>query len=203
MDTYGELRKRGFEVIKYYKFVRGLDSTDEDLIKILKAHCFTMLYNLIESVATNAFEEVYDACGQHTFDDLRSEVKMIVLKNVQGRNARDLVGVLNSLSGDIVLASFKKDELFSGNLDARKLRDTMSEYGIDRRSDYKNDGMHVIKINRNDLGHGVKSFVECGRDYTIEDLGEYIFSTIRFLRRFLSDVERYISAREYLMPTAS
>ena len=56
----------------------------------------------------------------------------------------------------------------------------------------------TIKVNRNDLAHGIKSFIEVGRDKTADELLEIKDKTISYLRRILKNIEIYLDNQEYL-----
>jgi len=201
MNTKDELRDLANEVIKYLNYLRTTSSDknfDNELYKILKANTFLMLYNMVESTATSAFSEIYDAYGCFTFDDFIDEVKIIILKNVKLHNSIKLVEHLSKISRDLAVNTFVKRDMFSGNIDAKLIRDTMHKYKISKRGDYKNDDLVTIKNKRNDLSHGVISFAKCGGDYSLEDLRKYAASVLIFLRRFLNDVSLYIDNMVYI-----
>jgi hypothetical protein len=56
-----------------------------------------------------------------------------------------------------------------------------------------------VKNKRNNLAHGTMSFVECGRDYTIEDLKKIKNETVFFLQNILSGMKNYYDNQLYLM----
>ncbi|MFM7372399.1 MAG: MAE_28990/MAE_18760 family HEPN-like nuclease, partial [Sphaerospermopsis kisseleviana] len=56
---------------------------DSDLQKILKSHCYLLLYNLIESSIRNGIVAIHEAISLEgiTYKDLSSKIKMIWLAN--------------------------------------------------------------------------------------------------------------------------
>jgi hypothetical protein len=58
----------------------------------------------------------------------------------------------------------------------------------------------TVKSNRNDLGHGDKSFSEVGREHDVRDLMVIKEEVFKYLSDILANVERYISERQYLSP---
>jgi hypothetical protein len=57
----------------------------------------------------------------------------------------------------------------------------------------------TVKTERNNLAHGLKSFAECGRDVTYKSLVQTKNQVVVFLRQILSNVEKYISGKEYVL----
>ena len=214
--------ERAQEVSKYFFLLQNLEQgsiklymgnvdhpkvkkIDTELEKTLKATGFLLLYNLIESTIRNAIEAIFDdlANKKISFDNLREEFKKIVVQNFKNNKSSDnLLNAINNISLDIISASFDKGKLFSGNIDARKIKDTAATYGFSyettaRKTQNGND-LLKIKTNRNDLAHGFKSFKEVGKDATAEELLQIKKKVICYLREILQNIEDYISKQEYL-----
>ena len=214
-----DFKSRAKEVIRYFKFLREFDakrvafnpatpntsvmSAEEQtaLFKTLKANGFLLLYNLVESTLKNAIEAIFDEFKARgvSFDACHDKVRNVVLTNVKKRNVDDLLPSLTSISIDIVVATFRKDELFSGNVDGRRIRDVADSYGF-RRPAKKSDNLLTVKTNRNDLAHGNKSFAEVGRDYGMNELKKIQIEVVAFLKELLANVAEYLSNRTYLSP---
>jgi hypothetical protein len=61
--------------------------------------------------------------------------------------------------------------------------------------------LDIIKGRRNELGHGVYSLEEIGRNYSLLDI-RGMFTEVRvFLRDFLRSAEQYLFKKEYMGPT--
>lgn len=214
--------ERAQEVSKYFFLLQNLEqgsiklamgnlkypkvkNIDTELEKTLKATGFLLLYNLIESTIRNAIEAIFDdlANKKISFDDLREEFKKIVVQNFKSNKSSDnLLNAIHNIFLDIISASFDKGKLFSGNIDARKIKDTAATYGFSyettaRKTQNGND-LLKIKTNRNDLAHGFKSFKEVGKDATAEELLQIKKKVICYLREILQNIEDYISKQEYL-----
>lgn len=219
---FEDFDERAQEVSKYFFLLQNLEqgsiklsmgnvdhpkvkNIDTELEKTLKATGFLLLYNLIESTIRNAIEAIFDdlANKKISFDDLREEFKKIVVQNFKNNKSSDnLLNAINNISLDIISASFDKGKLFSGNIDARKIKDTAASYGFSyettaRKTQNGND-LLKIKTNRNDLAHGFKSFKEVGKDATAEELLQIKKKVICYLREILQNIEDYISKQEYL-----
>ncbi len=216
---------RAKEVSKYFLFLKNLEQgsiklnmpniqspqnyknkkIDSELEKTLKATGFLLLYNLVESSMSNAIEAIFDELKQNetSFDDVRDELKKLIVKNFKTNNSvEDLLPKIDTISQDIISASFNRDKLFSGNIDARKIKETSRSYGFSvetnaRKTDNGKD-LLIIKRNRNDLAHGFKSFEEVGKDATADELLVIQRRVICYLREILKNIETYISNEEYL-----
>ena len=171
----------------------------DGLFKTLKANGFLLLYNLVESTVKNAIEAIFDEFKSRgvSFDDCTDEVRRIVLANLKRHNVEDILPSLSSISIDVVVATFRKEELFGGNVDARRIRDVAKGYGF-RHPKGKSDELLTVKTNRNDLAHGTKSFADVGRDYDVVRLVQIKNEVVAFLDELLVNVADYISTRGYL-----
>ena len=214
-----EFETRTSEVKRYFQFLRDFDdnllnfspgaklssaSEKMELYKTLKANGFLLLYNLVESTLKNAIEAVFDEfkLKKVTFDDCRLEVRKLVLQNLKNQKIDRLIPDLVAISTDVLTATFRKEELVSGNVDAKHVRDLAKRYGFDSPK-VKSDELLTVKTNRNDLAHGMKSFAEVGRDFDINRLEVIHAEVIGFLKALLKSIASYISRRGYLAATAA
>ena len=217
-----DFNTRAQEVDDYFIFLQGLikqttklavaDSAGQDkiqslnpeLAKTLKANGFLLLYNLVESTMRNAIVAIFDEFKNQaiSFDQLKPEIKMIVIQNLKNRSPKKINLQINQISIDIITATFEREELFSGNVDARLIKEIAEKYGFSYQTDFaktKNgQNLVVIKRNRNDLAHGIKSFEDVGRDQTIEELLEIKDEVIEYLRQILENIKTYLDNQEYL-----
>jgi hypothetical protein len=181
-----------------------IQSLNPELAKTLKANGFLLLYNLVESTMRNAIEAIFDEFKNQaiSFDQLKPEIKMIVLQNLKNRSPKKIHLQINQISIDIITATFEREELFSGNVDARLIKEIAEKYGFSYQTDFaktKNgQNLVVIKRNRNDLAHGIKSFEDVGRDQTIEELLEIKEEVIEYLRQIRQNIKIYLDNQEYL-----
>ena len=60
---------------------------------------------------------------------------------------------LSTISVDVIVATFRKKELFSGNVDAKRIREVALQYGF-QNPKKKAKELLTVKANRNDLAHG-------------------------------------------------
>lgn len=177
---------------------------DSELERTLKASGFLLLYNLIESTMRNAIEAIFDEIATQgvSFDKVRPEIKKIILKNFKKCNPDKVLLSITIFSVDIISACFVKEDLFSGNIDGKLIRELASEYGFSYETDARKTGngkdLLTIKSNRNDLAHGVKSFAEVGREKSADELLKIKTKVISYLRQILVNLEVYLENKEYL-----
>ena len=217
-----DFTERSKEVSKYFIFLKSLEQgttklsmdgkgnsskikeIDPELLKTLKASGFLLLYNLVEATMRNIIEAIFDELKSEriSYDEIRPELKKVVLKNLKKRDFDHVFSSIAEISIDIIAAGFDKKDLFSGNLDGKKIRETASEYGFSHETDPVKTGNGIdlltVKTNRNDLAHGIKSFAEIGRDKTADELLEIKNKVIRYLKQILKNIETYLDNREYL-----
>lgn len=217
-----DFTERSKEVSKYFIFLKSLEQgttklsmdgrgdtsktkvIDSELLKTLKASGFLLLYNLVEATMRNVIEAIFDRLKSEgiSYDRIRPELKKIVLRNLRKRDPDTIFSSITAISVDIITAGFDKEDLFSGNIDGRKIRDTATKYGFSHATDYAKTGdgsdLLTVKANRNDLAHGIKSFAEVGRDQTADELLEIKNKVIRYLKQILQNIETYLKNAEYL-----
>ncbi|MGA9382938.1 MAG: MAE_28990/MAE_18760 family HEPN-like nuclease [Phormidium sp.] len=219
---FQDFNERSREVSKYFMFLKSLEQgttkltmegkvgisktkeIDSELIKTLKASGFLLLYNLVEATMRNAIEAIFDELQSQgvSYDQITPQLKKIVLKNLKKRNPDRILSSITAISIDIIIAGFDREDIFSGNIDGKKIRETATEYGFLDRTDSAKTGdgidLLIIKENRKNLAHGLKSFSEVGKDKTADELLEIKNKTVRYLSQILQNIEQYLSNQDYL-----
>ncbi|MBD2519478.1 hypothetical protein H6G93_31860 [Nostoc sp. FACHB-973] len=223
--------ERAQEVSRYFFFLKNLEKgsiklsmgnanniktklINNNLEKTLKATGYLLLYNLVEATMRNAIETIFDELKNKrvSFDEVREEIRKIIINHVRDKDIQStdalLLGLQN-ISVDIISVTFdalakkeNKKRLFSGNVDAKEIRNTAKTYGFSCQTNNikTRDGSDLltIKTNRNDLAHGFKSFEEVGRNATADELLKIQKRVICYLREILENIELYLSNEEYL-----
>jgi hypothetical protein len=219
---FQDFNERSKEVSKYLMFIKNLEQEttqlsigyvgrnkirkiDSDLEKTLKAAGFLLLYNLIESTMRVAIETIFDELSQEkvSFDEIRKELKIVIIKNIKNNHSPDnLLTNIEEIAVDIISASVDKEKLFSGNLDAMKIRSTAKTYGFSCNTNSRKTGdgsdLITIKTNRKNLAHGLTSFKDVGKDVSADKLLEINKKVVCYLREILQNVETYLANKEYL-----
>jgi hypothetical protein len=195
-----DFKQRCEEIELYLNYLAQLESetrTSVPLMATMKASAMLLIYNLVESTASNSIESIYDHLKSEGigFLDVDDALKTMVLKCAKETSPKNLVKRMRDELLDLAVAAFKKDKVFSGNVDARAIREMWDEYGISRTDSYREEALVEIKRARNDLAHGSKSFSELGRSLAVADLEAKYLATKQLLLVALRDVERHISSR--------
>jgi len=172
---------------------------DLELEKTLKATVFLLLYNLVESTIRSAIQYIYDDLKnqQISFDQLNQSFQNHIIKILKDTSLKDRDWQQN-IAITLINISSEKDVSFSGNLDARKIKDTLNNYGIQLTQRVDGQDLRIVKEARKDLAHGHSSFSERARNYTSGDLLEMQKRVTLFLKRVLIEVENYVDQQNYL-----
>lgn len=186
---------------------------DDSFLKMLKSNAILMVYNLVEATIMGAILEIYDSLFQQgiTYKMVRREIQEIwfsyKFNEVYDKNAHfnsykgKAKEIIDFVLADQVLKLDRKATNISGNLDAQKIRDVCSNHGITIHLNSQCRGGIIltdVKNERNNLAHGTVSFVECGRNYSIDDLIRIKDETERFLEDILLGMKEYHDNHLYL-----
>ncbi len=206
------------EIDLYFSLLKQtVDKKQEEYIQIeqiLKANAFLMLYNLAESCIKNAVEEIFSDISKKKvgYHKLREEIRIELIKSLK----KDVISpksfverTRDDITKQIIGICFDKDKLLSGNVDARQIQNIASIYSFstqlapieyeETKTNILTDKLLVVKNNRNSLAHGNKSFKECGRDYTYNEMVEIKIHVVKYLQQILQNIEIYIQNEEYLL----
>lgn len=177
---------------------------ETDRLHILRAGTFLILYNLVEASARAAVEGIHDAMatGRIAFGSLNGGIRREVIKGFKRNANPDIHAEMANIAVELVTASLDIEYHFSGNVDARLIRDVAETYGFstntNTRRTHSGQDLLTVKTNRNDLAHGSKTYDEVGRDFTARDLLEIGFRTMAYMEEVLGNVAAYIDGNEYL-----
>lgn len=215
------------EILVYFDFLENLLEKDarlyfprgrkqkfaecsDELLKILKANAFLLLYNLIESSVRNGITKIYDAVRTEglSYTGVCDELRTIwtyqqFLPDGARRaenNAKRLMELISFVLDAELISLDARDLPIAGNVDAEQIRILAQKYGFRFNASPKLKGGYLLKRvrdERNGLAHGYKSFVESGRDLTYEGLLEIRKQVIPYLRQVLRGIDRFISQRGY------
>jgi MAE_28990/MAE_18760-like HEPN len=183
---------------------------DTELIKILKANAFLLLYNLVESSIRDGLRRIYEAIAKEglTYERLRRELREVWVHNMVSpdpsraveKSTMRVVELIEKIVANELVTFDVKFISVSGSLDAAKVRDLADRYGFSHKTSAKAQGGAVlvdVKRERNNLAHGHKSFAECGRDLTYKNLLMTKNRAIVYMRQILNNVDHYIDNKHY------
>ena len=237
-----EFNNRLAEVNKYFDFLEKIESEykilmnhsktlsftiDDELLKILKANGFLILYNLIEATILNSIIAIFDEIKVDNliYAKVSEKIKKYWFKNkykhsdaIKDENLNNKFYILvEEVISNITLEIIKDRIEYGGNIDARRIKEISDSLGINLiTTHYKkeNHGEALLKIckKRNDLAHGVYSFSDIGKDITyngtvvtsgttpiITNFGLKHFKqfTEEHLEKYIESVENFIRLKSY------
>lgn len=180
---------------------------NNDTLHILRANGFILLYNLIESCISQAIEDIYiDVINnEFDYDALKVEIQTELLKHIKTQDATKVANEITEISFDIIKNYPPKNKLFSGNVDAEKVREIAKKYGFSIRTDARrtNNGANLltIKNQRNDLAHGFISFKDCGQACQ-KDVIKIKDASLLYVEQILNNIATFIDEKKYLKENA-
>jgi len=137
-----------------------------------------------------------------SFDNLRQEFKKLIWQNIKNKSIDKLTAKIINIGEDIIDASFDSSKLFSGNVDAKEIKETAKKFGFSSQTDNINtrggSDLLSIKTLRNNLAHGWQSFNDVGKNATGENLVEISERVMKYLRQILENIEEYLADEQYL-----
>lgn len=221
-ETRKEFSKYLEEVNKYFEIISVLDegscklviinilgqekikSIDDSLIKILKANCFLLLYNLIEATIRNSIQAIIRSIHTEkmTFKNISENLRSIwinqELKNLNENSIRkNITDIAKKILNDELLNFEDTCIKISGNLDAQKIREIAKSFGY--KESKNGSGLLTIKKKRNDLAHGAVTFSDIGKEYSSKDLIKYKEETAKYLNDVLCKIDEYINKKLFYL----
>lgn len=204
------------EAVKFFdKGLRKIECTDingdkyeqevnEDLVKILKANGFLILYNLIEATIRNSIVAILNSIeiDQLPYRKLSDKLKRLWIRqeindiNENGRLMEKVDAISKTILNDSLPVLERECINISGNIDAQKIRDIAKQFGYEESKDGRR--LVTIKDKRNILAHGEYTFSEVGKDYTYNELIKLKEETVAYIDDVLDKVEIYIKNKGYL-----
>lgn len=190
-------------------------AVEENWRVIGKATAYLLLYNLVESAVRSGLEQLYVAVksDQCTCQTLSESIRWVWIdqrhRAVRHENASPVnyrqaaCGLVEDIVQERIVQLSAEELPGAGSLDAARIRDVCKRHDLElkvHRNAKGGAGLLTVKSQRNALAHGDKSFAECGRDVTLQDLQQTAKETELYVRGFLRSVEKYIAKKRYLAP---
>ncbi len=179
-------------------------SITTDLAHILRANAFILVYNLVEYSISQAIEAIFTDIKRkgYLYDDISPSIKLELLKNIKSNvKPEEFVNQVANIASDIIVHHPSSRKVFSGNLDARKVKEVAEKYGFSYNTNaiLTKNGSKLLQVKekRNDLAHGFISFKECGKDFTFQDIETSKNEVLQYLEEILLNIERFIQNEEY------
>lgn len=186
------------------------DLPTNETFKSMKATAFLMLYNVIESTVVGVMTELYKVIEQEgcklpdvsvKLQDLWIDQRFRMPRDATSATYRKRVAEMlrETMHGKKLVFDPKQLRL-GGNIDGDALRDICNKHGCNLLVHQRARGgaeLGTVKVQRNDLAHGTKTFVECGQSYGVSDIDRISRECFNFLGNFVSSVRRFVMATGY------
>lgn len=225
-DVIENFNERVEEIDEYLKLLQLISQPDTKIhrdgkrareisqtaIKTMKASCFLMLYNLVESSVKSSMETLYEQMNNENnmlsgFDEY---VKLLWIEqkfrdmDPFSSNQTSYRNLIKNMVDDVmnetpILLDANKLPI-SGNLDAKKIRELFSRHNISVNTHYRalhGAELRTIKDKRNSLSHGNETFSDCGQQYSVQMIIDIKKQTVVYLRSTLRNVKKYIEDSQY------
>jgi len=183
--------------------LKGSRGRHERELRMVRAGAMLVLYNAIEASLRSGIQAIYDEIKETRtpFDDLRATLRKRVLRDFKVNFGIDQHDSIKTIAYQLVAASFDPQKLFSGNVDAREIKEKSAEFGFDVATDYRRtkhgEDLVIIKNRRNDLAHGVASFSDVGRAYTANDIRGIGRYSLAYMEAVLLQIDGYLDKGHY------
>lgn len=157
---------------------------------LIKSSIILMIYNAVEGTFSNLLSDFFDFIVEKeiSYSELPKRLQDNILKyhiNEINKKPTKLYNYhdLNEVEWCRIsyLEFCKYFNLFSGNLDAKHIREVSKKLGVDLPNDLSNNSLLMVKNIRNKLAHGEIKFSTASQDLVLDNL-----KSIRY------DVEKYM-----------
>ena len=182
-----------------------------DLIEILKANAYMMMYNLVEDTVRRIVKYIYSSINSEnlSFKDFNETYRKLIREytyNLKENPSSKKVAersnelISNILTDEKMNFLFKKFSL-SGNANMKAIKKICDSHDIpitDRFIVRYSHQLDDAKTIRNCLAHGDRSFVAATRNKTIDDTYRCVQDIVTFLRYLMKNAEKLINEKRYL-----
>lgn len=204
MDIYTFLNERERDINAMVLLCKSCKVGEAVLIK---SSIVLLAYNTLEGCYTKLNKEIFSFIAENHIPVNKLNVE---LQNIYYRYYRKIIKDTESLrrfyeNKDIASVTYDeicdKVTLFSGNLDARFIREfSKKQIGISRISTVSGQKIVYIKNLRNKLAHGEITFQDAVKDKTLKEIEEMCEDCINFLKVVIKSYEDfYINKIEVLV----
>lgn len=168
---------------------------------VLKSSLMLMFYNVVEGTISNLLTELFDTIVKRNLtmeylpNKLQNTLYTYHLKKIGNDfnklkefNKYDSLKLCNITYLEI--SRYLK--LFSGNLDARTIRDISKKVGIDLPDIIDEPCLLIIKSARNKLAHGEAKFSNACQDITLNEMKKMCRKLEEYLYRVICEYESFL-----------
>lgn len=170
--------------------------------RIFRSGALLILYNLIEASARNGIKSIYDEIKIEAinFEELNHNIQHRILKDFKSQGSSKHIH--SDLARELIQRSFVEKKLFSGNVNSEEIGNQARDFGFNHQTEYNitNHGseLETVRLLRNDLAHGNKSFSEASKNLSIKDIEQIFIFSSNYMEQILKNIQLYIKNKEYL-----
>lgn len=185
--------------------IQMLDHKSNEKIEsqlLLKSSILLMAYNIVEGTMSNLLIELFDKICEKkiSIDQLPTEFQSLVykyhLKRI-GNKENELKKLYESDKEKICEISYlelsKYLKLFSGNLDAKEIREISKKFGVIIAQGRQDSLLLTVKTTRNSLAHGEVTFKNASQNITVKELKEIIKVVHTYMNYIVDEYEKFIN----------
>lgn len=165
---------------------------------LIKSSIILLAYNTVEGCYAKLNKEIFSFIAENHIPINKLNLE---LQNVYYRYYKNIINDIESLkrfyeNRDITCVTYDeicdKVTLFSGNLDARSIREfSKKQIGISNISTAYGQKIVFIKNLRNKLAHGEVTFQDAVKDKTLKEIEEMCKDCIKFLEIVIKSYEDF------------
>lgn len=196
------------------KFIEHIKKTSEvhgniEVVNILKSSFYIALYNNVEATVYSILEHIHDRLSSHGYDELNDILKKkLATYYLAGCNDKNIDAIKVVSISDRIISGREKfpqfccfikiQRVFSGNIDARVIRNIFKSYGVNL-SNLKGDTRHLLDVTskRNKIAHGEISLSKAD-NVKLSSLQNTMASVDAILNEVISVTEVYLNEKKYL-----
>lgn len=177
VDAREAFKDRVSETELYFKFLSDMLNgildiqLETNLRYTLISVGYLVLYNLVESTSRLYLGLIHTSLINERIavEETTNLIRKVVLDGFRKRNPSErFISELTDIRTQIMSECYDDQKIFSGNVDAKLLREISAKYGF--KVPKTCPGLLEVKTKRNDLAHGKISFVECSRNEAEETI---------------------------------
>lgn len=197
--------ERKLETEQFILLLEKLDVIDEytNDMAILKSQAILMMYNLIEGTVNKGIEHIFDKISDDGLkhNELSDHIRIMWMRYFKlhlGDKVKDTDRLINfdSFLNDNVEIDMEKfreinPSYFSGgSLDSASIKKILKKFSISFNNlEHK---LKEIKIDRNFLAHGEKSFRDVSHEKSVSSIKDNQEKVFVFLENYITEIENYI-----------
>lgn len=172
---------------------------------MMKSAQILLLYSAVESMVYLSFENLHEAAAHVEYASLSPQYQAVWSRYYFTSFADKKVHSENlnkTLNGSVRIPSLttflNRVNLFSGNLDGRKINDLLRYYGVKELPKQRLNHLKFVKDKRNALAHGECMFKEGCRAITERELRTITSDVFFAIGRMVQNIEEFVKNKRYL-----